>query len=147
MSYDALNTLHSLAAYIWLGSLFGSLVFTTVASRRAPAGLVTGATAIVRFSTRVGVPASVVLLICGLWMVGTGEAPKGGTWITIGFVTWLLAAVVGSGLMHPAARKMRNAAPGSDEAISYARRIALIGGGEIILIVIAIWAMGAQPGS
>lgn len=80
-------------------------------------------------------------------MVGTGEAPKGGIWITIGFVTWLLAALVGSGLMHPAARKMRNAAPGSDEAISYARRIALIGGGEIILIVIAIWAMGAQPGS
>lgn len=147
MSYDALKNIHSLAAYIWLGSLFGSLVFTTVASRRTPAGLITGATAIVRFSTRVGLPAAVVLLISGIWMIGTGNGPKGGLWLTIGFVAWLVAAVVGSALMHPAARKMRNAAAGSDEAIGYARRIALVGGAEIIMIVIGIWAMGARPGS
>jgi uncharacterized membrane protein len=66
--------------------------------------------------------------------------------LTIGFVAWLVAAVVGSALMHQAARKMR-AASNSDEAISYARRIALVGGAEIILVVLAIWAMGAQPGS
>ena len=48
--------------------------------------------------------------------------------------------------MHPAARKMR-AASNADEAISYARRIALVGGAEIVLIVIGIWLMGAQPGS
>ena len=136
MSYDTLTTLHSLSAYIWLGSLFGTLVFTTLVSRRAPAGLITGATAIVRFSTRVGLPAA----------VGTGNAPEGGLWLTIGFVAWLVAAVVGSALMHPAARKMR-AASNADEAISYARRIALVGGAEIVLIVIGIWVMGAQPGS
>lgn len=147
MSYDALKTLHSLSAYIWLGSLFGTLVFTTLASRRTPAGLITGAIATVRFSTRVGLPAAVVLLLTGIWMVGTGNAPAGGLWMTIGFVAWLVAAVVGSALMHPAARKMRAAAPGSDEAVAYARRIALVGGAEIIMIVIGIWVMGAQPGS
>lgn len=147
MSYDALKTLHSLAAYIWLGSLFGTLVFTTIASRRTPTGLIKGATATVRFSTRVGLPAAVVLLLSGIWMIGTGNAPAGGLWLTLGFVAWLVAAVVGSALMHPAARKMRAAAPGSDEAVGYARRIALVGGAEIILIVIGIWLMGAQPGS
>jgi hypothetical protein len=92
MSYDTLTTLHSLSAYIWLGSLFGTLVFTTLVSRRTPAGLITGATAIVRFSTRVGLPAAVVLLLTGIWMIGTGNAPEGGLWLTIGFVAWLVAA-------------------------------------------------------
>ena len=147
MNYNALTNLHSLSAYIWLVSLFGTLVFTTIASRRSPAGLIKGAIATVRFSTRVGLPAAVVLLLSGIWMIGTGNAPAGGLWLTIGFVAWLLAAVVGSALMHPAARKMRAAAPGSDEAVGYARRIALIGGAEIIMIVIGIWVMGAQPGS
>ena len=146
MSYDTLTTLHSLSAYIWLGSLFGTLVFTTLVSRRTPAGLITGATAIVRFSTRVGLPAAVVLLLSGIWMIGTGNAPAGGLWLTLGFVAWLVAAVVGSAVMHPAARKMR-AASNADEAIAFARRIALVGGAEIVLIVIGIWLMGAQPGS
>ena len=66
--------------------------------------------------------------------------------VAASFVAWLVAAVVGSALMHPAARKMR-AASNADEAISYARRIALVGGAEIVLIVIGIWVMGAQPGS
>ena len=87
-----------------------------------------------------------VLLLTGIWMIGTGNAPEGGLWLTLGFVAWLVAAVVGSALMHPAARKMR-AASNADEAISYARRIALVGGAEIVLIVIGIWVMGAQPGS
>ena len=47
--------------------------------------------------------------------------------------------------MHPAARKMRNAAS-DDEAIGFAKRIIWVGGGEILAIAIAIWVMGAQPG-
>ena len=131
MSYDTLKLIHSLAAYVWLGSLFGSLIFATIATRRAPNGILTGAHAIVRFSTRVGLPAAVVLLVFGIWMIASGDGPKGG---------------LCSALMHPAARKMRNATTDA-ESIALAKRIIWIGGGEIIAIAIAIWAMGAQPGS
>jgi hypothetical protein len=144
MSYDALTIIHSLAAYVWLGSLFGSLIFATIQTRRSPNGVLTGAVAIVRFSTRVGLPAAVILMIAGMWMmVGYGVA--NGTWISIGFVLWLLAALGGSALMHPAARRLRNAANDA-EAVALARRIVLIGGAEIILVAIAIWVMGAKPG-
>ena len=68
-----------------------------------------------------------------------------GLWINIGFIMWLIAAVVGSALMHPAARKMRNAASDA-EAISYAKRIIWVGALEIIAIAVGIWVMGAQPG-
>lgn len=145
MSYDLLATIHSIAAYVWLGSLFGSLIFATIQTRRAPNGVLTGAMAILRFSTRVGLPAAVILLIAGLWMVIDGGVAGGSTWITVGFVLWLLAAVVGSALMHPAARRMRGAASDT-EAIEYAKRIVLIGGAEIIIVAIAIWVMGAKPG-
>jgi len=146
MSYDTLKLIHSLAAYVWLGSLFGSLIFATIATRRAPNGIITGAHAIVRYSTRVGLPAAVLLLVFGIWMIASGDGPKSGLWINIGFIMWLLAAVVGSALMHPAARKMRNATTDA-ESIALAKRIIWIGGGEIIAIAIAIWVMGAQPGS
>jgi hypothetical protein len=123
MSYDTLALIHSLAAYIWLGSLFGSLVF----------------------STRIGLPAAVILLISGIWMVAAFNLGSG-MWINIGFILWLVAAVVGSALMHPTARKMRNATTDS-ESIALAKRIIWIGAGEIIAIAIAIWVMGVKPGS
>lgn len=146
MSYDLLKTLHTVAAYVWLGSLFGSLIFATLATRRAPNGVLTGAMAVVRFSTRVGLPAAIVLLVCGILMLADDAGPSGGSlWITIGFLMWLLAAVGGAGLMHPTFRRMRNAADDA-EAIELAKRIIWIGGGEIIAIAIAIWVMGAQPG-
>ena len=69
MSYDTLKVIHTLSAYVWLGSLFGSLIFATISTRRSPAGVLTGAVAVVRFSTRVGLPAAIVLLISGIWMI------------------------------------------------------------------------------
>lgn len=145
MSYDTLKVIHSLAAYVWLGSLFGSLIFATISTRRSANGILTGAHAVVTFSTRVGLPAAVLLLIAGIWMIASYSVGNG-MWINIGFILWLIAAVVGSALMHPAARKMRNADTDA-EAIALAKRIIWIGGGEIIAIAIAIWVMGAQPGS
>ena len=144
MSYDLLKNIHMLAAYVWLGSLFGSLVFATVQTRRAPNGVLTGAVAILRFSTRIGLPAAVILLVAGIWMI-VSYGIAGGMWINIGFILWLLAAVGGSALMHPSAKKMRNATSDA-EAIEYAKRVVLAGGAEIILIAIAIWVMGAKPG-
>ncbi len=144
MSYDTLTVIHTLAAYIWLGSLFGSLIFATIATRRSANGVLTGAVAVVRFSTRVGLPAAVILLISGIWMLVSYNVGNG-LWINIGFIMWLIAAVVGSALMHPAARKMRNAASDA-EAISYAKRIIWVGALEIIAIAVGIWVMGAQPG-
>ena len=144
MSYDTLTVIHTLAAYIWLGSLFGSLIFATIATRRSANGVLTGAVAVVRFATRIGLPAAVVLLISGIWMLVSYNVGNG-LWINIGFIMWLIAAVVGSALMHPAARKMRNAASDA-EAISYAKRIIWVGALEIIAIAVGIWVMGAQPG-
>lgn len=146
MSYDTLALIHSIAAYVWFGALFGSLVFATLASRRSADGALVGAFAMLRFSTRIGLPAAVILMIAGIWMMTEGGINWGATWISIGFLIWILAAVGGSGLMHPTARKLRTSAVGSPEATAYAKRIIWIGAAQIILIAIAIWAMSAQPG-
>jgi len=145
MSYDALTAIHSLAAYVWLGSLLGTLLATTIGSRKSISGLINGARIMVRFSTMIGLPAAIILLVSGIWMIGTGNGPTG-TWVMLGFVAWLVAAVIGSAMQHPAARKMRKAKT-ETEAANYARRIALIGGAQIVVVVFAIWVMGAQLGS
>ena len=146
MSYDTLALIHSIAAYVWFGALFGSLVFATLSTRRSADGVLVGAFAMLRFSTRVGLPAAVILLIAGIWMMTEGDLNWGATWISIGFLIWILAAVGCSGLMHPTARKLRTSTVGSAEATVYAKRIIWIGAAQIILIAIAIWAMSAQPG-
>ncbi len=146
MSYDALTVIHSLAAYVWLGSLLGTLLATTIGSRKSISGLINGARIMVRFSTMIGLPAAIILLVTGIWMIVTGNGPTGGTWVMLGFVAWLAAAIVGNAMQHPAARKMRKAKTEA-EAANYARRIALIGGAQIVVVVFAIWVMGAQLGS
>ncbi len=145
MSYDALTAIHSLAAYVWLGSLLGTLLATTIGSRKSLAGLINGARIMVRFSTMIGLPAAIILLLSGLWMIGAGNGSTG-TWVLLGFVAWLAAAVIGTAMQHPAARKMRKAKT-EIEAANYARRIAVIGGAQIVVVVFAIWVMGAQLGS
>jgi hypothetical protein len=130
MSYANLSLIHSIAAYAWFGSFFGTLIFATLASRRSPEGVVLGAVAIAGFA-----------------MMGQAGLNYGATWVSIGFATWLIAAVAGSGLQHPTARRMRNAAPGSPGQIREAKKILWIGAAQIIVIAIGIWAMSAQPGA
>jgi hypothetical protein len=147
MSYANLSLIHSIAAYAWFGSFFGTLIFATLASRRSPEGVVLGAVAMVRFSTIIGLPAAIILLLAGFAMMGQAGLNYGATWVSIGFATWLIAAVAGSGLQHPTARRMRNAAPGSPGQIREAKKILWIGAAQIIVIAIGIWAMSAQPGA
>jgi len=43
MSYDTLALIHSIAAYVWFGALFRSLVFATLSTRRSADGVLVGA--------------------------------------------------------------------------------------------------------
>ena len=147
MNYDALLWIHSIAAYVWLVSLLVSLVLAVLAARRGPEAVATRARTLVVVSTRVGLPAAVILLIAGFWMMGQASLNYGSTWVSIGFAAWLLAALVGSGFQHPLARRLRNAAPGGAEALKSARIILLIGVAQVFVLVVAIWAMSAQPGA
>lgn len=147
MNYDALLWIHSIAAYVWLVSLLVSLVLAVLAARRGPEAVATRARTLVVVSTRVGLPAAVILLIAGFWMMGQASLNYGSTWVSIGFAAWLLAALVGSGFQHPLARRLRNAAPGGTEALKSARIILLIGVAQVLVLVVAIWAMSAQPGA
>jgi hypothetical protein len=147
MSYSALVWIHSIAAYVWLLALVVSLILAIASSRRGPEALVGRATSAVAISTRIGLPAAVILLIAGFWMMGQAGLNYGSTWVSIGFATWLLAAFVGSGIQHPIARRMRHAGAGTAEAVRYARVILLVGVAQIVILVIAIWAMSAKPGA
>ena len=138
MSYDAVKLIHAISVYLWVATLLGSFIFAALMLRRAPNGATAGATTVVRVSSRVGLPAAVVLLITGFWMAASGEYPPGdGLAMVGGTILWMIVAVVGSAFMYSVAGKMHRAAPASDEAIGFARRIVLIVGIQFILVLIA----------
>jgi len=145
VTYDTVELIHAVAIYIWVACLFGAFIFSALMLRRAPDRPITGATTVVRLSTRVGLPAAVVLLITGLWMAASGEYPPGdGLALVAGTILWMIVVVIGGAFMYSAASKMHKAAQGSDEAIRLARRIVLIVGIQFILVLLAtirgIWA-------
>jgi hypothetical protein len=94
--------------------------------------------AIVRFTRILGLPCAAVVLITGLMMFATGEWPKGdGLALIAGTVLLLLVTIIGTALAYSAAQKLRSAASGSGEAITYARRVVLICGVQFVLILVA----------
>jgi len=138
VSYDTILSIHSPFVFLWLSCLFLTLIFAAITWLQASKGLPTGGMAIVRFTTIVGLPCAAVVLITGLLMFSTGEWPKGdGYALVLGTVLLLLVTIPGTALAYSAARKMLNAATGSDEVTTYARRLVLICGLQFVLILFA----------
>ena len=138
MSYDTILLIHAPFVFLWLSCLFLTLIFAAITGLQASKGLPTGGMAIVRFTTILGLPCAAVVLITGLMMFATGVWPKGdGLALIAGTVLLLLVSILGTALAYSAAQKLRSAASGSGEAITYARRVVLICGVQFVLILVA----------
>ena len=138
MSYDTILSIHSPFVFLWLSCLFLTLIFAAITWLQASKGLPAGGMAIVRFTTIIGLPCAAVVLITGLMLFGTGEWPEGdGLSMVAGTALLLIVAIPCTALAYSAARKLLNAATGSDEAITYARRVVIICGVQFILILFA----------
>lgn len=143
---------HVLAAAIWLGTVAGiELLGARVRARGS-------ATEIVQFVGDAGIasrwsalPAALVVLLAGGWLLQDGGYELADQWwLGAGLGLWIVAFLGSTMLRGPQAARMTRLAAehGADaEDVQWrARRVLLLGRGELLVVAVALVLMVIKPG-
>jgi len=151
--YTTLQVIHVLAAAIWFGAAVALNIMLgrlSAAGDRAGQAVVTGQAT--WFGKSVFDPAAIVTLLAGVGMVLTsdGALSFGDLWITLGFTAVILTLGIGHGMITPTVGKLRSVieseGPDSPNVGPLEKRIAMLSMLDILILVVAIWAMVVKPG-
>ncbi|MDQ3957935.1 MAG: DUF2269 domain-containing protein [Actinomycetota bacterium] len=147
--YEFLLFVHVLSAAVWVG---GAVMLRVQAARAESAADMGTAAAMAKETERLGstvlMPASITLLVSGLWMafdVWDGLEPL---WIKLGLAIYVVSAVMGAAFLGPQYKKVGElrAAGGGPELDERIRRISLVSWIDMALLVAAIFVMTVKPG-
>jgi hypothetical protein len=151
--YKTFMAIHVLAAIVWLG---GGFMFTAQAERAKRAEnddeFVGIAVTAEYWGTHLFIPTSIVLLICGFGMIGTGHLGFGHPFIDIGLVGWAVSFAIGAAFLGPQGGQLKKQLATAEgaitpEALGRTNRILMVARiDELILLAVAV-VMVVQPGS
>ncbi len=143
-TYTVLKTIHVLAAVIWLG---GSLMLMILGERarrdRSDPNRLTRTIGEISFiAPRTFIPASLVLVVTGFWMVQNGGLPYN-TWVVLGIIGWGVTFLTGNLFLGPSSKKAAEAltanGPSDTQTLSAVDRLLLaVRVDELILVLIII---------
>jgi uncharacterized membrane protein len=149
--YEALVFLHILFVIVWVG---GDVMIQVLALRALGAGperTVEFSRDVEWVGTRVLVPASLAVVIFGVWLVLDQEAWRFSQfWISAGLAMFLVSFVTGAFFLGPESGRIgalaeeRGAA--DPEVQSRIRRVTLISRIELVLLVLVVFDMVVKPG-
>jgi len=150
-TYQWLLTVHILAAVVWVGGAFTLQVMAIRVVRDPdPTRLAAFARDTEVVGMRVFLPASLVLLLFGFWLVHEGNWSLSEGWLTFGLIVIGISIVTGAGFLGPEsgriARVIEAEGPASREARRRINRIFLISRIELVLLLLTVVAMTAKPG-
>lgn len=148
--YKLLLFVHVLTAAIWVGGA----VMLKVQSARALKSDPNRAAELALETEHVGksilMPASIVLLVAGLWMVFEGDWGFGPLWVKLGLAIYVVSAVAGAVFIGPLYKQVGElrAEGGSGDAEITARlqRISNLSTIDLGLLVAAVYVMTVKPG-
>lgn len=148
---DVLVTVHVIAAAAWIG---GGIMFASLAARAWASQDEARVLELTEMGDHVGRrifgPAAVILLAAGIWAVINGDWSFSATWVSIGFAAWIIGIVIAFGWHVSEGRRIRAAVADGGVTGAAAQRLgrmgALIGTVEILVLIVAVWAMIAKPG-
>lgn len=149
--YETLKFIHIVAAIAVVGGgLFLTILMATAVVRKRAETILTLNSIGQWVGLRFFAPAWVLLLAFGVWATLEGNLSFGDAWITIGFVVFAIAFLMGPTVHERHARQLKAAieteGPTSAPALDAARRDMLTSIGELALLIFAVWAMTAKPG-
>jgi uncharacterized membrane protein len=151
-TYQWLLTIHILAAVVWVGGAFTVQMMAIRVARDPDPGRLAGFSRDVEMvGMRVFLPASLVLLVFGFWLVHEGNWSLSEGWLTFGLIVIAISIVTGAGFLGPEAGRIARVidaeGPASPEARRRIDRIFLVSRVELVLLVLVVIAMAAKPGA
>ncbi len=106
--YEWLKAVHILMAIIWVGGGFAGQILVSRMRKADPVRMVKTAADLEWIGAHVFLPASLVLLGAGLWMVFSFEIWQlSDPWVLIGLFGFLATVVTGAGFLGPQTKKVR----------------------------------------
>lgn len=148
--YETLVFVHVLTAIIWVGGAVAMQVLAIRAQRSSEPGAMAKMAGDAEFvGMRVFMPASIVLLISGIWAVIDGPWEFSQGWISAGFAVWIFSFVVGAGFLGPESGRIKTlmAERGPEDAQVKQRlaRIFLVSRIELVALIAIVFIMSTKP--
>jgi len=150
--YNTLKFLHVLAAITWVGgTIYAQALATKVMREGDAAHLATTARDLGDLGKRVNLPASVSVLVIGIWLVAVSAWNFTDTWILLGLSGIAITIVTGAFFLGPEAERLgKDAAvrdPADPEIQRRIRRIFAISRIDLVVLVLVVADMVFKPGA
>lgn len=149
--YEFLLFVHILMAVTWVGGGIAIQVLAIRATRAKDPVRTAAVSADAEWmGLRVFLPASILLLVSGIWAASEGNWDFGQAWISIGFGAFLFSFFLGMTFLGPESGRIkqlvRERSYEDPEVQRRIGRILLFSWIELVVLLVAIWAMVAKPG-
>lgn len=150
--YELLKTIHVLFAVIWVGGAATSQILATRLARANEPGRMAAFAKDIEFvGTRVFMPASLLVLGAGIWMVADSGWSFTDLWIVFGLIGIAFSATVGAAFLGPESgrigRLIEAKGPADTEVIARLDRIFLVSRVELVILLLIVVNMVVKPGS
>jgi uncharacterized membrane protein len=147
---DLLMFLHITSAAIWVGGGFLLQVLMWRAQKLGPETVREFTNAAEWTSQRLFMPASFSALIFGVATVVSGGYDWGDPWIGIGFLGFILSALIGMAVLGPTSKRMKaliaERGPTDPVVTQLSRRIQNFGRIDLIILIAVVADMVFKPG-
>ena len=147
---DVLLILHIAGAGAWLGANIVQAMAPSLAAKQGPAAQAGWYRIAARLSSRLYMPAAILILITGIWMVLLSDAYGFGTlFVTIGFGMIIIGALLGILVFDRGSQQAATAIEAGDQAAirSATGRLAGFGVLDTLLLLFTITAMVLRLGA
>jgi uncharacterized membrane protein len=148
--YDWLKLGHILMAIVWVGGALTMQLLATRVQRVGTRTQLVEMTGHIEFvATRLFIPASLILVILGVWMVIIGPWDFGMVWIDLAIAMFVYSFISGSLYLSPQMRKVKEVVeregPESAQVSVLASRIFLVSRIELVFLVLIVADMVLKP--
>ena len=145
--HEAIKFAHVLLAIIWVGGGTLAAIFATRARKADDTHKKAMVHDLDFVASRVFSPAGVLTAAFGVWLVIDSDAFSfGDTWIVIGIGAVVVSAVLGMAVLAPLTKKLIGEFDAGSSGEATFGRILLISRIDLVVLLIAVWAMATRPG-
>ena len=148
--YDTLKFFHILMAIIWVGGALVTQIYAVRVTRDDdPEKLAYFAKQVEWVGTRVFIPASLVLVVLGVWMVVIGPWSFGQAWVLFAIAVFAGSFLSGSLFLGPEsgriAKVLEERGPADPDYGRRLKRIFLVSRIELVALILVVFDMATKP--